>query len=226
MSTRMFIVSPTTVWNPHVLEVSELPRRIQGRVTVWPVGGNLQLWLRVTFEMELLRYLVVLIPFVFGALIWQEHALAIAQAPLLMFMLVYAAETRLLRIPPEARAALMEAAEAERGLDLLAARGRAILTRIAAGRGLAKGALRLVVEQSDLARIAPLTWVSVQSEEGPEVIRLSPAEQALLREGLFAAPLSERALHRINHWENEYLREVRLDARDISAHARLAAMMG
>lgn len=225
MFACMFIVSPSTVLNPAALEVRELPRRILGRVTLWPVGGGLRLWLRVVFEVELLRYLVVLIPFAAGALIWQDQALAIAQAPLLMFMLVYAAETRFLRPGKEARAALMEEAEAERGLDLLAVRGRAILTRIAAGRGLQKGALRLVVEQSDLARVAPLTWVSVQSEDGPEVLRLTGDEVALIRQGLFAAPLTERDLHRINLWQDDYLREVRLDARDLSAHARLAAMM-
>lgn len=222
----MFIVSPTTVLNPGALEVRELPRRILGRVTLWPAGGRPGLWLRVAFEVELLRYLVVLIPFALAALIWQDYALAIAQAPLLMFMLVYAAETRFLRPGKEARAALMEAAQAERGLDLLAVRARAILTRIMAARGVQKGALRLVVEQSDLARVAPLTWVSVQSEDGPEVLRLTGDEVALIREGLFSAPLTERDLHLINLWQDTYLREVRLDARDLSAHARLAAMMG
>ena len=32
----MFIVTPRTVWNPGALRVSHLPRRIFGRVTLWP----------------------------------------------------------------------------------------------------------------------------------------------------------------------------------------------
>lgn len=221
----MLIVSPTTVLNPSVLEVRDLPRRILGRVTVWPAGGGIGLWLRVMFEVELFRYLGALLPFILAALIWQDQALAIAQAPLLMFMVVYLAETRFLRPSVAAREGLVTEDEAARALDLLAVRGRAILTRIAAGRGMTRGGLRLVVEQSDLARVAPLTWVSVQVEQGPEVMRLSPEDQRLIRDTLFQPPLSEVALHRVNLREDEFLREVRLDARDISAHARLAAMM-
>ncbi|HMO07558.1 MAG TPA: hypothetical protein PKD10_07895 [Paracoccaceae bacterium] len=222
----MFVVAPTTVWNPGALEVRELPRRIGGRVTVWPVGGGLRLWARVVFEVELLRYLAALLPFALGALVWQDQALAIAQAPLLMFLVVYAAETKLMRLSPEARKALIDEAGTDRALDLLRVRARAILTRIAAGRGLTGGALRLVVEQSELARVAPLTWVSVQSEEGPEVMRLTPEEVALVRDTLFAAPLDERTLQRVNQREGVFLREERLEAREVSAHARLAALMG
>jgi hypothetical protein len=221
----MFVVSPTTVLNPAVLEVRELPRRIAGRVTVWPAGGPAGLWARVVFEVEILRYLAALLPFVAGALVWQDQALAIAQAPLLMFLVVYAAETKLLRPGKQGRAALADAAEIERVADLLADRGRSVLTRIAAGRGMTRGGLRLVVEQSDLARVAPLTWVSVQAEEGPEVLRLNPAEVALIRATLFAGELTERRLHRANLARDDYLTEVRLDARDLSAHARLEAMM-
>lgn len=222
----MFVVAPTTVWNPAALEVHELPRRIGGRVTVWPVGGGLRLWARVVFEVELLRYLAALLPFALGALIWQDQALAIAQAPLLMFLVVYAAETKLMRLSPAARACLIDEAGADRLRDLLRVRARAILTRIAAGRDLRDGALRLVIEQSELARVAPLTWVSVQSEQGPEVLRLSLDEVALLRATLFAPPLDERGLQRVNQREGVFLREERLEAREVSAHARLAALAG
>jgi hypothetical protein len=121
---------------------------------------------------------------------------------------------------------LLEPGEAERGLDLLRDRATRILTKIAAGRGLVSGRLHLVVEQSDLARISPLTLVSVQSEDGPEVLRLTHEEEALIRDTLFQPPLTERALHRIALAEDEQLRDVALDPRSISAHARLAAMMG
>ncbi len=141
-----------------------------------------------------------------------------------MFLAVYAVETRLMRLTPSARAAMLEPGEAERGLDLLRARATAILTRLAANRDLARGTLHLVVEQSELARIAPLTLVSVQSEDGPQVLPLTPAEEALIRDTLFQPPLTERALHRINLGEDEELRDISLDARTVSAHARLAAL--
>ncbi len=222
----MFIVTPRTVWNPAALQMREVPRRIFGRVTLWPRrGATVGLWLRILFEVELWRYLGVLMPFAAAAVIWPDKALAIAQAPLLMFVAVHLAETKLMRLTPEARAALLPLAEAERGLDLLRARARVILTRIAAGRGLTVGVLHLVVEQSELARIVPLTFVSVQWDEGPEVLALSAAEEALIRDGLFGDGLDERLLQKINLVEGEFLRDEALEVRAVSAHARLAAMM-
>lgn len=222
----MFIVSPLTVWNPGALQMRQLPRRIFGRVTLWPRrGATAGLWLRILFEVELWRYLGILMPFAVAAVIWPEWAIGIAQAPLLMFIAVHLAETKLMRLSPEARGALLDGAEAERGLDTLRVRARAILTRIAAGRGLTAGALHLVVEQSELARIAPLTFVSVQWDEGPEVLALTMAEEALIREALFAEGLDERLLQKINLAEGEFLRDEVLDVRAVSAHARLAAMM-
>ncbi|MEM8824441.1 MAG: hypothetical protein AAGF30_12585, partial [Pseudomonadota bacterium] len=82
-----------------------------------------------------------------------------------------------------------------------------------------------VIEQSPLARIAPLTYVSVQSEEGPEVVSLTSDEVAIIRDGMFQAPLDERLLHRINAAENTFIREITLDARSVSAHARLEAAL-
>lgn len=208
-----------------MLEMRQLPRRFLGRGLLLPRrGGSAGLLARLIFEVEILRYLGALLPFVFAALIWRDQALAIAQAPLLMVFVVYAVEMRVLRVPKARRAALIDPAEAERGLDLLTVRARAILTRIGAGRGLAQGHLHLVVEQSELHRVPPLTYVSVQSEEGPEVIALSPDEEALIRATLFQPPLDERRLHLINQSQDEFLRDVGLDLRSISAHARLAAM--
>lgn len=223
----MFIVSPATVWNRSALETRAVPRKVFGRVTLVPRRGlNPGTFLRMVFEAQELRYILALTPFIAAAAIWRDYALAISQAPVPMLMVVYMVETRLLRVPPHRRAGLIEPAEAERGLDLLRVRALAILTEIAARRNLGDGRLHLVVEQSDMARFPPLTLVSVQSEDGPEVLRLDAAETRLIRETLFQPPLDERRLHRINLSRNEFLRDIPLEARSISAHARLAAMMG
>ena len=121
--------------------------------------------------------------------------------------------------------ALVDAAEADRGLDLLRSRAVTILTRIAAGRGLGAVRLHLVIEQSDLWRVPPLTYVSVQSEDGPTVLRLDEREKALIRETLFAAPLTEADLHRINIAQATPLRDIVLEPGRVSAHARMAALM-
>jgi hypothetical protein len=222
---RMIIVTHDTLLNPSALEMRTLPRRFFGRVTLWPRRAGLWLWVRIMFEVELWRYLLALLPFVLGALIWQEYAIAIAQAPLPMFMLLYLVEARFLRVPKEKRAGLIDAADADRGLDLLRARGVSLLTRIAAGRGLGSGALHLVVEQSDMARVAPLTYVSVQSEDGPQVLRLNAAERAMIGAELFQPPLTEHQLRLINLRDDQPLRDVALEAGRVSAHARMAALM-
>lgn len=222
----MFLVTPTSVLNPSALETRHIPRRFLGRSLLVPVrGAGPGLILRLIFEIELLRYLSALIPFVVAALIWPDKALAIAQAPLLMFMAIYGVEMRFLRLTPDARKTLLTPGEADRGLDLLRARAVPILTRIAAGRGLTTGILHLVIEQSELFRITPLTLVSVQSEDEPQVLCLDPTEEALIRDTLFLPPLTEHALHRIAIAEDEPIRDMAFDPRDVSAHARLAALM-
>lgn len=50
--------------------------------------------------MELRRYPGVLLPFAAAALIWPRWALAISQAPILMFVAVHLAETKLIRLSP------------------------------------------------------------------------------------------------------------------------------
>lgn len=221
----MFIVSPSTVWNRHVLETRQVPRRIFGRVTLVPRRGLPPglVW-RMIFEAQILRFLVVLAPFVVAMLMWPQSAIAIAQAPLLMIVAILFVESNILRVPKERRAKIIDQAEADRGLDLLQVRGRAILTRIAARRQMTEGMLHLVIEQSDMAHITPLTFVSVQSETGPEVVRLSRDEEALIRSDLFGPPLTEHQLLKINLSENVFLRDVTLDMRTVSAHARLAAL--
>jgi hypothetical protein len=222
----MFIVTPETVLNPAALETRHIPRRFLGRSLLIPRrGAGLRLILRMVVEVEMLRYLAALLPFVVAALIWRDSALAIAQAPLLMFLVIYGVEMRFFRLTPAARQALLAPGEADRGQDLLRARAVSVLTRIAAGRGLTQGVLHLVIEQSDLVRIAPLTLVSVQSEDGPQVLRLDRAEEALLRATLFQPPLTERVLQRITLAGDAQFHDIAFDPRAVSAHARLAALM-
>lgn len=222
----MFIVTRDTVLNPSALEMRTLPRKFLGRVTLWPAGGHPGLWLRVVLEVELWRYLLALVPFGVAAVIFPDYAIAIAQAPLPMLILVYFVESRLLRVPKARRAELMPRAEVDRGLDVLRSRGVQILTRIAASRGLTQGTLHLVIEQSDLWRAPPLTYVSVQSEDGPEILRLTGDERALLAETLFQSPLTEADLLRLNVADGSHLRDIAFDCGRVSAHARLAALMG
>ncbi|MFT4784480.1 MAG: hypothetical protein ACI80I_003595 [Akkermansiaceae bacterium] len=222
----MLILTHATVRNPAILKVRQLPRKFFGRVTVWPkgrIGGARAL--RIVAEFQFVRYALALLPLIVVALVWNRTALIMSQAPLLMLALIWWVEMRLLRVSPKRRAKLIDQVEAERGLDLLRVQARGVLTRIAAARGLRKGQLHLVIEQSDLGAIAPLTYVSVQSEEGPEVISLTFDEQRVLWDGLFQAPMNERLLQRINLSQGVFLRDISLDAGGVSAHARLSAAL-
>lgn len=221
----MIVVTRETLLNPSILEVRQLPRRFVDRVSVWPRGARPGTVARLLIEMQLLRYAAWLMPLVVVALIWQQSALPLAQAPIPMLVLIAFIELRVLRATP-ARRARMDRDAAARTLDLLTVQGRGALTRIAAGRGMRTGALRLVVEQSPLRLLPPLTFVSVQAEDPARVVDLDASEREILRETLFLGALSERALHRANTAEDVFLREVTLDARGVSAHARLAAALG
>lgn len=224
----LHIVTPQTVLSGASLSLGSAPRPLLWRgLGVAPRAplGKALFW-RMLFEQSLPRYLIALVPFPIAMLLRPDLALPIAQAPLFMFALVYLVETNVLAVPRDRRAALIGEAEAARGLDTLRDRSLRVLTRIAAGRRLADGRLHLVVEQSPLARVAPLTLVSVQAETpAPEILSLSPDEQAIIREGLFDEALSERLLQTINLSQNEFLRSTALEPRTMSAHARLAAMM-
>jgi len=221
----MFLISRSTVLNRGALHIRRVPRKFMGRTALWPRGGSFGLWARLIFEVEFLRYFAALSPFVVATLIWREYALAIAQAPIPMLILIYLVEGRLLRVPPGQRHALVSEAEAERGLDLLRDRARKILTKIAAGRGVEAGRLHLVIEQSEMLRVPPLSLVSVQSEDGPDILDLSHDERVLMESMLFQPPLTERELQKIGLARKIALHDIGLEARDVSAHARLAAMM-
>ncbi len=223
----MFIITADTLSNQNALELRQVPRRFLGRVFVWPrAEGDWRLKARLIFEVELLRYFAALSPFAVAALIWQDSALAISQAPLLMLLVVYAVEMRFLRVAKAARGSILPQVDCDRALDLFAVRGRQLLTRIAAARRMAEGTLTLVVEQSDLARIAPLTLVSVQWSEGPEILKLTKDERDLIRSTLFDAPLTEAQMHKLTLARNETIHSVALELRTIPAHARMAALTG
>lgn len=222
----MLILTKDTLHNADILKTKTLPRKFMRRVTVLPRGAGPGVWTRIAFENQFLRYLMALTPFVAIMLMWEGAALPVAHAPLPMVAFIFLVEMRLLRLSDAKRRALVTPDEAARRLDLLAFRARAILRGIAARHGLDAGGLHLVVEQSELARIAPLTLVTVQAEApSPRVLALSQRDREEIRTMLFDADLTERALHEVNMAQGVYLRDVRLEARSVSAHARLAAFL-
>lgn len=222
----MLILTHDTLRNPAILKVRQLPRKFFGRVAVWPNGQlGFGSFMRLIAEFQAVRYILELSPLVVIGAAYNFLALPIAQAPVLMIIMIWFVEMRVLRVPKHKRTALIDAAEAARGLDLLKVQSRDVLTRIAALRDMRAGQLHLVVEQSELWRLSPLTYVSVQSDDGPEVLRLSAPERDIITERLFQDPLSEALLQRINQAEGVFLRDITFDAKGVSAHARLAAAL-
>lgn len=222
-----FVVAPDTVWNPGALEFSSAPRKILQRGMLMPRREfRWGLIGRILFESQVLRFLTVLLPFVFAMLIWPELALPISQAPLPMFIAIGFVELRVLRPTKEKRTKLISDADLARTLDTLNFRGRRILTQIAAGRQLETGELYLVVEQSDMAKVPPLTIASVQADSGKKrLVSLNEKERALIRETLFDDDFTEEQLLLANLRESAEIRSVSFDTRGVSAHARLAAML-
>ncbi|WP_299785787.1 hypothetical protein [uncultured Marivita sp.] len=222
----VFILSPDTVWNPKALETGSVPRKVLHRIALLPKGGGAGLVARVIMENEPLRYFIALSPFVAAMFIWTDLALPISQAPVAMIIVIGFFEMKVLRISPEKRQKLMSEDDAARVLDTLSYRARRVLTRLAAQRGQTSGDLMLVVEQSELAHVTPLTLVSVQTSEGkPRILPLAADERALIEAELFDADFTERQLHTANLREDVYLRAVTFDARGVSGHARLAALL-
>jgi hypothetical protein len=222
----MYILTHTTLRNPAILKVRQLPRKFFGRVAVWPRGPiGFKMLLRLIIEFQAVRYILTLSPFIFIGLSWNALALPMAQAPVLMIFMIWVVEMRVLRVPKTRRTKLIEAAQAERLLDLLRVQSSAALTQIAAAREMKRGELHLVIEQSELWRLPSLTYVSVQSDDGPEVVCLSEAEQEILHQTIFQSPLTEKALQRVNQSQGVFLRDITFDARGVSAHARLAAAL-
>ncbi|MBS0123118.1 hypothetical protein [Thetidibacter halocola] len=220
----MLILTHDTLRNPAILEVRSLPRRFLGRVMPWPRQADWRVSLRLVFEIQLLRYLAVLLPFVGAMLVWPELAFPLAQAPLAMIVVIALVEVRLLALSPGARERLLSSDEADRILDTMRLRARRCLSRIAARQGLDEGELHLVIEQSGMARVPPLTLVSVQAEAPARVLRLDAGDRAELAR-LFDDRFTERDLQRANLRTDTFLRMVAVEARSVSAHQRLAARL-
>lgn len=221
----MLIVTDATIANRGALETRSLPRKFLGRVVLLPRGAGPGIWLRLVAEMQFLRYILVLLPFLALPLISRDLALPVMQAPLVMVMLVAGIELRVLRLSRAARARAADADTADRRLDMLAFRARAILRRIAARQGMTEGELHLVIEQSELARIPPLTLVSVQTDRpAPHVVALDAEDRDAVA-GLFDPSFSERDLLAVNHRSDTYIRSIAQETRAVSAHARLAAAL-
>lgn len=222
----MLVVTRATLCNPGVLETRSLPKKFLGRVLLVPLTASLRVWLRLAVEMQVLRYSVTLLPFVILPIMKRDLALPVMQAPALMVMLVALIELKVLRLSSRARSGRVSPDEAARRLDTLGFRARGCLRRIAARHDIREGELRLVIEQSELARIPPLTLVTVQSDRpDPHVVSLDAEDRAVLRDGLFDEALTERDLLAVNHRDDLYIRDIAQEARAVSAHARLAARL-
>ncbi len=227
-----FVVTPSSVRSVARLNLRRVGAQMLGRgFRVVPRGaGTGRVFARILFDQAPFRYALALSPFPIAMLIRPDLALAISQAPLLMFAIVVLIESSLLAIStPAKRRKLIEASAADRGLDMLQQRATQALSRLAAGRGLTTERLHLVVEQSGLARVPVLTLVSVQQEaattgERPELLDLDAAEREALVSALFDESLSEALLHRINLYENKFIRVTAFEATAVTAHARLQAM--
>lgn len=222
----MLIVTKNTLINRGALETQSLPKKFLGRTLILPRRARLALWARLVVEIQALRYLVTLLPFAAGPLLFRDLALPVMQAPALMLVVVAFVELKVLRLSKRAQARVVSADEAARRLDRLAFRARACLRRIAARHEMAEGELRLVIEQSELARLPPLTLVSVQMAlPEPHLPPLDAEDRAVLHEGLFDADLTERDLLAVNQCHDLYLREIAQEARAVSAQSRLSAFL-
>lgn len=223
------VVTPSSLWNPGVLHRRrQVPRQLLGR-GIGPLawgGGFGGLFWRLVFEYPLLRFTAALAPFPAAALIWPQLAFPLSQAPVALFLMVLFVEQSVLSLSTrERRQKVMDDAERARTMDLWNERGRLALTRLAAARGLQSGEIALVVEQSLIYRVPPLTLISVQDmqDDTRVFMELTPAERADLCQTLLADGLSEARLYRMSLASNQGLHAVTLEPAGISAHARLAA---
>ncbi len=223
----IFFVTPSTVLNRKSLEMRRAPKPfLKYSVTLVPkIAPWKPLGARMLFEHQIVRYALSLSPFPIALAIWPHLALPISQAPLLMFIVVWLFETRFLGMPRETKKSLASADDIGRIQDVLRVRGQEVLSRFAASRGLRIGELHLVIEQSELARIPPLTYVSVQTGGArPAILDLSDYEKNEIADRFFEDELLESELQRIGFARNDFLNDIVLDPSKITSHARLAAL--
>lgn len=223
----MFIVTHDTILNRAILETANVPRKFFGRVMVLPRrGAGPGTWARLIFEMQALRYMVALVPFVVAMFVWPELAFPLAQAPLAMIIVIALVEIKMLRLSDSQRADYGDATRAAQTLDALSFRARGLLQGIAADHGLDSGTLTLVIEQSDMARVPALTLVSVQGDSPkPHLLNLTQDQRQRLTDTLFDDSVTERDLLMANQRDNTFLRQYSFETRAVSAHARLAARL-
>jgi len=223
----LLVLSPDTVWNPGALDIRSAPRQLADRIAILPRReAGMALVLRAFFENQMMRYIAALLPFIIAMFVWPDLALPISQAPVPMLIVIAFVEMRVLRLPAHKRDAVTTEAAAARTLDLLVHRARQILTRIAAERGITSGELYLAIDQSELAKVAPLTVVSVQTSEGKSrLMALNADERQMIRDMLFDADLTEHALQAANLRGDKFHRVVTFEARAVTGHARLAALL-
>ncbi|MEM7745714.1 MAG: hypothetical protein AAF409_18595 [Pseudomonadota bacterium] len=223
----LLFLTPETLASPSNLTINTVPRRFLtlGR-RLYPRAMFGKLFWRTVIEAPVARYCIALSIFPIALIFKPEWALPISLAPVPMAMFVMVFESYVLSVPsPTARRALMDPVDADRGTDLLKVRANDVLTKLAAERGADSGTLNLVIEQSDLLKIPPLTYVSVQQEGGkPSFMDLGAAEREMIAEILFDADLTEDKLRMINVFQDTQVRVYTIDPKQISAHARLAAM--
>lgn len=221
----MLVLTHDTLRNPAILETTVVPRKFFGRVLPRMREARFGQRLRLVMEVQFLRFMVALVPFCVPMLIWPQSAAPISQAPLAMLLLIAVSETYILRMSKRQREALMTEDEAEAVIDTFRFRAAAVLRKIAARQSIEAGQLKLVIEQSDLARVTPLSLVTVQSEmPKPHVVRLDEGDRAVLAE-LFDDSYTERDLQRAALRLDRMLHVVSIEARSVSAHARLAAAL-
>jgi hypothetical protein len=221
----MLVLTHDTLRNPAILETTVVPRKFLGRVLPRMREARFGQRMRLVMEVQFLRFMVALVPFCVPMLIWPQSAAPISQAPLAMLLLIGVSETYILRMSKRQRERLMTEEAAEAALDTFRFRAAAVLRKIAARQGIEAGQLKLVVEQSDMARVTPLSFVTVQSElPKPHVVPLDAGDRALL-DALFDDSFTERDLQRAGLRLDRMLHVAAIEARSVSAHARLAAAL-
>ncbi len=217
----ILVLAPSTIFNRRTLQARRFPGRFAAPQRPLPrrLLFSSAFW-RMAAESAMLRNGAAVAPIPAAVLVAPDLVTAsLALSPILLFLTLFA-EGNL--VPVRARSG--DEDQVARVLDLLRLRGRTVLTKIAAGRGILAGRLTLVVEQSSLARLPPITRISVLGGAEGRVLDLTAEEQHMIRETLFAEGLGEAALLRVNLVEKKPMREVSLEASSVSAHARLAAM--
>jgi len=221
-------LTPGGILNPSLLTTKSVPRRVLSLgLLVLPRAAPWRgVFWRAVLEHALMRYAIALSPFLAAMAIWPALALPIAQAPLLMFLTIWLFERYVLSIAdPGKRRALIGEDEAGRVLDRVRVAAEGALTRLAAAREMTAGTLHLVIEQSEQARIPPLTLVSVLHEtDRVAFVGLNRTERAGIASALFGRDGEERALHLANLAEGRHIRQFSIEPATISAHARLAAL--